>query len=63
MKKIVYSLKKDEILYENEDGQLVDFAGEAWDRKNRFFRAMFYPLFVVSKGKKKTTKETNDGKN
>ena len=53
MKKIIYSLKKDEILYEDEKGQIVDFAGNTWDKTNRFFKAMFYPVFVVAKPSQK----------
>lgn len=65
MKKIIYSLKKDEILYEDEKGQIVDFAGNTWDKTNRFFKAMFSPVFVVAKPIQREKKETksNEQKN
>lgn len=55
--KIVYSLKKDECFLVDKNNQLIDFAGNTWDRKNKFFKAIFGPVVMVAKIKPKKEKE------
>lgn len=59
MSKVLYSLKKDEILVENSEGEIIDFADNKWNRKDKFFKAMFLPLYVVAKTRK--AKESKKG--
>jgi hypothetical protein len=57
--KVLYSLKKDEILLEKSTGEIVDFAENTWSRDDKFFKAMFLPLYVMAKSPSVKTQKRN----
>lgn len=54
--KIIYSLKKQEMLIQNGE-YWEDFAENLWNPNDKFFKAIFHPLMVIDSNKKKKGKK------